>query len=175
MRYSSLFLIGTLVFIVSCSDDTVATGPTGPGTLARAAATVTNQVVVNEPFGLQGEFIPCADGGAGEFVDFTGFFSGTVHFTINGNRLAGHFNGLARLRGEGESTGDKYEFINAIQDAFSGSLVNGQFSETIAGNAAIIGQGAGNNLLLGPLTIHLTVNANGEVTAEVERFSFECR
>ena len=171
MRYGSLFLLGTLVFLVSCSDDTVSTGPTAAGTMTAAAATVTNEVVVHESFGFSA-YSPCADGE--EFVEFTGFFSGTVHFTINGSMLAGHFNGVVRLRGEEQSTGTKYEYINAIQNPFTESLVNGQASFTFVGKTALIAQGGDEDWFVSPV-FHVTVNANGEVTAEVERFDEVCK
>ncbi len=69
MRFRALFPICALVLMVSCSDDTVTTDP---GALTGAAATVTNEHVVNEAFEFEELFIPCANGGAGELVNFTG-------------------------------------------------------------------------------------------------------
>jgi hypothetical protein len=45
---------------------------------------------------------------------------------------------------------------------------------TIQNDIRIIGQGPGNNLLL-HITMHMTINANGEVTANVVNTSIECR
>lgn len=171
MRYAPLFLIGALVFIVSCADDTTTTEPTAAGTITAAAATVTNDVLVHESFGFSG-YSPCAVGT--EFVEFTGFFSGTVHYTINGNMLTGHTNGVVRLSGEAQSTGTKYEYINAIENPFTESLVNGQASFTFVGKTAIIAQGSDAEWFVSPV-FHVTINANGEVTAEVERFEEVCK
>jgi hypothetical protein len=171
MRYASLYQIGTLVFMVACSDDAVTTGPTAVARMAAAAATVSNEVYVHESFGYSA-YSPCADGE--EFVEFTGFFSGTVHFTINGKMVAGHFNGVVRLRGVEQSTGTKYEYINAIQNPFTESLVNGQASFTFVGKTALIAQGRDKDWFVSPV-FHVTVNANGEVTAEVEGFDEVCK
>jgi hypothetical protein len=171
MRYAPLFLIGTLVFTASCSDETGTTGPTTAGTMTAAAATVTNEVLVNESFGFSG-YSPCAVGA--EFVEFTGFFSGTVHYTINGNMVAGHINGVARLTGEAQSTGTKYEYINAIANPFTESLVNGQASFSFVGKTAIIAQGQDEDWFVSPV-FHATINAKGEVTVEVERYEEVCK
>jgi hypothetical protein len=41
-------------------------------------------------------------------------------------------------------------------------------------NFRIIGQGPGNNYLVHEV-FHVTINANGEVTAYVDNFSIECK
>ncbi|MBI4420235.1 MAG: hypothetical protein HY560_05360, partial [Gemmatimonadetes bacterium] len=48
------------------------------------------------------------------------------------------------------------------------------FNTTYVNNFRIIGEGSGNNLLV-HATSHITVNANGELTAVVDNFSVECR
>jgi hypothetical protein len=57
----------------------------------------------------------------------------------------------------------------------SGSLINGQFTTTFVAHASITGPGRGNNLYF-PANFDLTMNANGEVTANVEQGGdVECR
>jgi hypothetical protein len=174
MRDASLFLIGTLVFIVSCSDDTVTAGLTGPGTVTPAAATVINDHVINEPFTLEDWFVDCANGGVGEFVDFRGTITGVLHITISDNRFTGVFTGALRLRGEGESTGDTYLFRDAGVSIQSNSLVNGQLMHTAAFTTTNIAPGPGNNVIF-RVTVHTTRTANGEITADVVNVSAECR
>jgi hypothetical protein len=177
MRYASLFLIGTLVFIVSCSDDTVTASPTGPEALTAAAASVTNVVTVNEdPWGGPVDyFVPCANGGAGEVVRFSELHSGTFHVTISANRVTMHGNGSHRLRGAGLSTGDQYQNTYTAQWNFSGSLINGQFSELVINvHDVTTGPGPGNNFLV-HATYRVIVNANGDVTVERDDFRIECK
>jgi hypothetical protein len=169
MRYGSLFLIGTLVFIVSCSDDTVPTGPTAPKAPMVAAASVTTEVF-NEPFGYVPSLWPCT----GEVVEFNGVVSGVRHTTINGNRIIDNVTRVLRLQGEGLSTGNTYRLVNPLAVTFSGSLINGQFSASFVGQFLITSQGPGNNLV-SPVVGHVTVNANGDVTIELEKFGDECR
>jgi hypothetical protein len=46
--------------------------------------------------------------------------------------------------------------------------------ETFVNNFRIIGQGPGNNFLVHEV-FHITFNANGSITAFVDKFSVDCR
>ena len=141
--------------------------------LPSAAATVTHEVTINEPFDFL-VFIPCAAGGTGEEVLFTGNINIVIHSTITGSRVSMSERNTFHISGEGLLTGDKYQSTQALHFSDSGSLVNGQFSSSFVAHAAVTGPGPGNNMYL-PTTIHTTINAKGEVTAEVETFDFVCK
>jgi hypothetical protein len=68
----------------------------------------------------------------------------------------------------------KYQATGVTQDYFKGAFNNGQFNQTFVNNFRIIGQGPGNNFLVHE-NFHLTINANGEVTATHDNFSVECK
>jgi hypothetical protein len=118
-------------------------------------------------------FVPCAAGGVGEEV----YLSGTLHFlfrTTFDNRSGFHSKFHAQpqgLGGIGLTTGDKYRGTGVTQDQFNGKVGS---TYTFVNNFRIIGQGPGNNLLIHE-TLHVTVNANGEVTVSVDNFRAECR
>jgi hypothetical protein len=83
--------------------------------------------------------------------------------------------GVRRVHGgEEQSTDTKFEYINAIQNPFTESLENGQASFTFVGKTALIAQGRDEDWFVSPV-IHVTVNANGAVTAEVERYDEVCK
>ena len=141
------------------------------GVSAAQAAVVTNEIIT-ESFSVS---VPCANGGVGETI------SGDVqlHFlmtsTVNGNKVAGKFH--FQPQGStlvGETTGDVYRATGVTQGTFSGSLKNGQYTETFVNNFRMIGPGPGNNILVHE-TFHITINANGDVTVERESISDECR
>jgi hypothetical protein len=140
--------------------------------VAASQAAVTTNVKV--PF-AQIEFVPCANGGAGELV----LVEGTLHilttFTINDNHVSGkiHFQPQGAT-GTGLVTGDTYRATGVTQEEFSDNLTNGQFEDTFINNFRIIGPGPDNNLLVHQ-TVHITINANGDVTAVVDNTSVECR
>lgn len=120
-------------------------------------------------------FIPCAAGGAGELVDLTGPLHTLMTFTINGNNVSGFFHFQPQgISGTGETTGDKYQGTGVTQESFKTSLQNGQANMTFVNNFRIIGQGAGNNFLVHE-TLHITINADGNVTVFHDNFSVECK
>ena len=120
-------------------------------------------------------FVPCADGGVGEFVHLTGKLHILGTTTINGNNFSGTVHMQPQgISGVGLTTGDKYHATGITKGSFKGSVVNGQYQESFENNFRIIGQGPGNNLLVHQ-TIHITFKANGEMTASVENIKMECK
>jgi len=137
----------------------------------KAVATTTNLKIPIQ----QTTFIPCANGGLGENVNLNGPLHILIHLTINGNNFSSktHYQPQG-LSGYGEITGKKYQATGGTQEHISGSFVNGQYTGTYVNNFRIIGQGAGNNLLVHE-NVHITLNANGTVTAYTDNFSVECK
>ena len=168
MRCSSLSLLGTLL-IISCSSDMAPTEPSVVAHQTLAAAEVTHEVLVQEPVA----FVmanPCT----GEEINFSGFFSGTAHFTINDNRVNGHFSGVERLKGVGVSTAEQYQYVFPFLFVFGGSLIQSQYSETSINVFRVVGRGPDDNFVV-HIAIHFTVNANGETTATPRNVQVECR
>lgn len=120
-------------------------------------------------------FVFCAAGGAGEVVSMSGNLHLLSHTTVNGNNFTTKMQANPQgISGTGLTTGDKYQGTGVTQETFGGSFVNGQFSDTFNNNFRIIGQGPGNNLLVHQV-VHVTLNANGDLTAFVGNFSVECK
>jgi len=106
-----------------------------------------------------------------------GLFCGTLHMlfltTIDnkgGFHSKFHFQPQG-ISGTGFTTGAKYQGTGVTQGTFNGKV---GFEQTFVNNFKIIGQGPGNNFLIHE-NFHLTVNANGEVTASVDNFSVKCK
>ena len=136
------------------------------------AAVTTN---ISVPFDGFSVFVPCANNGAGELVIFEGNLHILFSSTINNNHVSGKFHFQPQgLTGTGTVTGDKYQATGVTQDMFSGSFINGQFEFTYVDNFRIIGQGPGNNYLVHE-NIHVTINANGVVTAFIDNLSVDCK
>jgi hypothetical protein len=77
------------------------------------------------------------------------------------------------LSGVGMVTGDKYQGTGVTQEHINDHS-SPAFEDTFVNNFRIIGQGPGNNLLV-HTTFHVTVDANGVVTANVVNTSVECK
>jgi hypothetical protein len=140
------------------------------------ASVAQSEVTVNDSIPLSlTVFIPCANNGAGEDVILNGDLHVLATFTINGNNVSGkdHFQPQG-LSGFGTVSGDKYQGTGVTQDQFKGSFQNGQFEQSFINNFRMIGQGPGNNFLVHE-SFHLTINANGVVTAVHDNLSIDCK
>jgi hypothetical protein len=134
---------------------------------AQAATTTTNvtfpfNVVIPNP--CTGEAI--AFTGENHFViHTTATPSGTFETTIHSN--------LQNVSGVGTVTGAIYRAVISNKQTTVLTAAAGQVN-TLIGNFHIIGPGAGNNFILHN-TVHVTINPNGEATADVVNFFAECR
>jgi len=137
---------------------------------AQAIAITTNDFI---PF-AQGVLVPCADGGAGEIVLISGTLHIQNHITINGNRASIKFHAQPQgASGVGLTTGDVYRATGETQEHDSIPISNGAFEFTFVNNFKIIGPGPDNNLLVHQ-NVHVTIDANGNVTTVVDNSSVEC-
>jgi hypothetical protein len=117
-------------------------------------------------------FVPCANGGAGEDVALNGNLHDLFHITVNGNSLHVKTHDQPQgISGTGLVTGDKYQATGVTQDEFNTSF---GMEETFINNFRIIGQGPGNNFLVHE-NFHITINANGTVTASHDNFTVDCK
>jgi hypothetical protein len=140
-------------------------------TAQASASTVTTSSVF--PISLT-VFVPCAAGGAGEFVDLSGNLHDLFHVTLDGS---GGFHLDASdnpqgVSGVGETTGTKYQGTGVTRFDFSGTA-GGTYVETDVNNFRIIGQGPGNNFMVHD-NFHITVNPDGTVTSFHDNFSVTC-
>ena len=115
----------------------------------------------------------CTNGGAGELVAISGTIQEVFHTTIDsagGFHVTQQFN-QAGLGGTGQVTGTKYRITGGNVLAFN---TKAGVEQTLVNNFRVIAQGSHNNFVL-QSTSHVTVNANGTVTAEHLSFQFECK
>ncbi len=135
------------------------------------AAVVTNtSFPVNIPV-----LIPCAAGGAGEVVTLTGNLHVLISVTVNANNISldSHVQPQG-ISGTGSVTGDKYQGTGITRFNLNADVIGFPFNTTFVNNFRIIGQATGNNFLVHQ-TFHITVNADGTVTAFVDNFSVDCK
>jgi hypothetical protein len=111
------------------------------------------------------EFVDCANGGAGEWVDMTG----SIHFVESPDVFVVN---LQNASGVGEITGDVYRAIGTLQETFV--FTDGADTYGITDYFRLIGPGPDNNLYL-RFQFHGTYDANGNLTAAVDNVRIECR
>ena len=142
---------------------------TGP--LSAPSTTITNDVSTL----AFSAFVPCANGGAGEEVIFSGRMHTTLHlnFPANGEyaMIKLHSQPLG-VKGVGTLTGDQYRSTGVTQELVS---VKKGTTSTFVNIVRLIGQGPGNNLVIHHVR-HLTINANGipTVVRGYEEPTVEC-
>lgn len=118
--------------------------------------------------------VPCAVDGSGELVQLTGFLHVLVTATFDAKGIlhaTTHFQPMG-VAGTGLTTGDVYRATGITRDEVNG--LNIPFETTFVNNFRIVGPGKGNNLAIHEV-FHITVNALGEVTANFDLESTECK
>lgn len=137
----------------------------------QALAITVNQFV---PF-AQAVLVPCANGGAGEIVLVQGVLHLQDHITINNNRANIKTHAQPQgATGIGQTTGDTYNATGVTQEQDSLALVGGATEFSFINNFRLIGQGPDNNLQVHQ-NVHVTINANGDVTTVVDNLSVDCK
>jgi hypothetical protein len=137
---------------------------------SQALAITTNDFV---PFALD-VFVPCANGGAGETVSVEGILHLQQHITINGNRVTLKTHAQPQgADGVGQTTGDSYQAVGVTQEVDTLPLIAGATEFTFVNNFRLIGQKTDNNFQVHQ-TIHVTINANGDVTNTVDNTTIDC-
>jgi hypothetical protein len=127
----------------------------------------------DEPFSA---FVPCADDGNGEWIEGTISF----HLVLRENFDAAdgyHFGGMihpVRTVLTGVTTGDEYIATGSTQERKNVRFGDLPLAWTFTNHEVTIGKGKASNMTLSE-TIHLTINSQGEATAEVENVWFTCK
>ena len=175
--FAIVFASAYIFCLSACTKDT---GLTIKSNKNEAGATQTNAASVftsSDKFQVSIlTFVPCANNGNGENVLLEGTLHETFHLGINGNRFQLKIiDNPQGLRGIGQVTGDKYQATGETQTMINDrTFVNGVFTESYINNFKIIGQGPGNNFLIHE-NFHVTVNANGTVTALLDHLTADCK
>jgi hypothetical protein len=133
----------------------------------QAASTfTTNQIF---PFGFEST----------ECGNETVVVSGNLHVVTHGTvGRSGHLQAVLHvnpqnIRGSGVTTGALYLAPGMLQTV-TNAAGTAPVTETFVNNFALIGLGAAPNFMLHQ-TVHLTVNANGEVTAAFDHLTTACK
>lgn len=135
------------------------------------AAVVTN---TSTPVLLQ-VFVPCANGGAGELIEVSGFLHTQISLTTDKNggvHASQQFNPQG-VTGVGLTTGDRYNGTGVSRNSMS-TTATGVAVFTYINRFDMVGQGPGNNFSVHE-TEHTTVLPDGTVTVSFDNFSTTCK
>jgi hypothetical protein len=139
--------------------------------LAKPAQAQAETITDKDRSTFNGFFRSCT----GEDLFIEGTMHTVAHTTIDANgerHVKFHFN--IQGQGEGESSGDKYVFhsVSNSHQNFTEDNANFTFSDT----ARLIRQGSATPTddLQAKTLVHISINAQGELTAEVRNESVSC-
>lgn len=155
-NHAKVFALLTLVAALACA--TLA-----PAANADAAITTTSNETVPIDF--------IATSCSGETVIISGESHVLVHTTSNDNHTTFETHIQFNLSGEGAS-GTRYVADETVDSITNGGV--GAQTFTSVGQLNLVSQGSADNLVV-RTTIHVTVNANGEITSTSFEFTTECR
>lgn len=167
-------LLGITIVIAACGERSSPVEPLQDPNQRPAFTAVTSTTELVQPFSAN-LWIACA-GSGGEYVSLAGQVEITSHSTEDANGGM-HVSGHARpagVIGIGASSGRTYRGTGGTVQAEQYWPAGDIRSWTLVNNFRIIGQGPSNNVLV-HLTIHQTYNADGELTADVDVSSHQCR
>ena len=151
-----------------------------PTALVEAKSVTFNDGVTVEV--ASSAFIPCANGGAGEVVDFGGNLQLKMDMTMDsiGGLHISRWTDPEGIKGTGRVTGDTYQGAGIARSSL---YAPGPFYErgplappmvaTSVDSYQLIGPVEGSDLL-SDAVLQLTVEDNGSVSADVFSFSFGC-
>lgn len=121
-------------------------------------------------------FVPCAAGGAGEDVLLEGVLHvlATVTIDSNGGVHATLHDQPQNVRGVGLTTGDMYRGTGVTRETINIQGDDLPYEDTLVNSFKIIGEGPGNNFLVQDV-LHITVDNNGNVTADIVETFIKCQ
>lgn len=167
-------LLGMAVGVAACADSPAA--PTSLSVIDQppALSAVTSSTQLTRPFSAT-LWVPCANGGVGELVRLQGEIEIHAHTTEDGN---GGVHTITFVRpsgvvGVGATTGAVYRGTGGTyqhENDSDGYPATYSYSNIFR----IVGQGPGNNLMV-HLLVHQSVNASGDLSAEVDLSSHSCK
>ena len=139
---------------------------------ASATAGVTENVKI--PFS-QDVFVSCANGGLGELLTISGrlhILSTQTEDSAGGLHLTFHFQpqGATAI---GPDTGDLYRAVGVTRGTTNIAADGLPFIDTFVNNFYMIGTANGVKFKLHN-TVHVTINANGDLSADVDNSSVTC-
>lgn len=145
----------------------------GPNAASGQLGSTTDKVNLTIPTQFHAQN-PCAGGRFGEIVVFTG----DQHLVFGQtSRANGHLSSMLHWNAEdvvgvGQYTGYQYRATGVTQDHIVSNAPL-PYTETTTNNYHIIGQGQATNMDLHEL-VHVTVDANGNVSAWVTDYNLVC-
>jgi GTPase len=168
-------LVLTLALLFSCTKNVAdnAKATVEEATAANASSNSSSDNTIHAvPFETT-LFVPCANGGAGEDVIFTGFtnFIYQMTWTDQNFTLVYHDN-VHQVTGVGASSGEKFVATGGTNGTVMGSWVNSQWIGSTIQQLRVVGR---NNSFFVTYKYHIAISSDGKVVVNSNEDRADCR
>ena len=121
-------------------------------------------------------WVPCANGGSGEFIKQVGIVRQIIMLTVNGNRFAAklQYTPLG-LQLTGMITGDKYNAAGVNRFVETGSFLNDSYVFTNINNFHVIGAGPNTVKSKFQQQVRVRINVDGTVVTSIDKITASCQ
>lgn len=170
--FFSVFL-ASLLF--SCTKDAtgVTASTTETATSNNTSASSANENTIHSvPFETN-VYVPCANGGAGEYVELSGFtnFIYQIEWNNNAFTMVYHDN-VHQLTGVGASSGETFVASGGTNGTVMGSWVSDQWVGTTTSKVKVVGPNANFTVTYKD---RITITRDGTVTVEIVNITVTCK
>ena len=136
-----------------------------------AQAQVVSNVTVSYAYA---GYVPCANGGAGEYMTGTIDAHDLITSTVNGNVDTWSFQFQPHGSLVGRITGDTYQLTGLTRGTYANSLEDDHGTLTYVNSYQLIGPGPDNNLIVREIA-HITINGDDDVVVHHDDWSAGCK
>ena len=168
---NSAFALLAMMLLFSCSKNNVEVPDQASNLAGQSPHASSRTSIVAVPFETS-EFVPCANGGAGEDVQLNGYtaFVYQIIWTDNNFSLSYHGNDH-QVTGTGLTSGESFVGSGGFQGTVMGSWVNNQWVGTTIQQLRIVGQ---NTVFKVNYKLQLVVTPDGTVTVSTRERTVDC-
>lgn len=169
--FSSVFLASLLFSCTkNATDATALTAETVTSTDGSPSSANEN-TIHSVPFETT-VYVPCANGGAGEYVELSGFinFIYQIQWNNNGFTMIYHDN-VQRLTGVGASSGETFVATGGTNGTVMGSWVSDQWVGTTTSKVKVVGS---NTNFTVTYKDRITITRDGTVSVENTEITVSC-
>lgn len=169
--FSSLFLASLLFSCTKNATDVTALATETVTSTDRSPGSANENTIHSVPFETT-VYVPCANGGAGEYVELSGFinFIYQIQWNNNGFTMTYHDN-VKEMTGIGVSSGEKFVAAGGTNGTVMGSWVSEQWVETTTSKVKVVGSSANFTVTYKD---RITVTRDGNVTVENVEITVTC-
>lgn len=171
ISFSFVFLASLLFSCTKNATDLTASSTETVTSTDRSSSSANENTIHSVPFETT-VYVPCGNGGAGEYVELSGFtnFIYQTQWNNNGFTMTYHEN-VKQVTGVGVSSGEKFVAAGGTNGTVMGSWVSDQWVGTTTSKVKVVGS---NTNFFVTYKDRITITRDGTVTVEHAEITVSC-